>query len=994
MRSKVRQMLKKQAHRRLGLWRSRVLDGDRVPIYVSLDGIAYPRGRDAYVTQERDQKALTRMSVSEFGSHSCIVNPRALPYCQQYPPSTPVDLRFWHLPPNIVEAYRLSSGITGLYSWQADCLKTLLDCTLFGFEDQPVSPASNRLLDRPFKCGVYCAPTSGGKSLVAELIMLRRLLFRGLRGVYTLPYVSICQEKLQQLRRVWGDSGQSASLAALRIEAFHSNASVDKEGVIGGWTAGVDVALGTLEKVNGMVNRLVSQADSSTSNVGTVIIDELHMVGDEQRGHILELILLKLMLFATGRVTSASSGELYQLQVVCMSATLPSLDPLKSWLLEAGVYTTEFRPVPLEYFVKVGPRLHSGDLDRVVREIPLLQGDPDRITALIWEVAQEACSVGYDAASNATGVIVFCATKAWCEKTAVHVASTWPGVPWDLDDTMLRGRQQALDILRACPAGLCPTLEKSIPKGVAYHHSGLTMEERRVIETAFRNGHIHTLCATSTLAAGVNLPARRVIIRSLQVGISPLDASRLRQMCGRAGRAGFTGSNKGEAILCVKDDREARTAKDLINAQLTGLSSRLTGDLLTRALLEIICLKLVSRVDEIPGRFCPRLLRYHLQPDQESREGLLSEVSTCLEELEKDRFVKVNDGLITSTPLGEAVAFSSLKIEEASVVFRALRHASSRILLSSDLHLLSLVTPVRHDIPVHLEAYLNLYNAMAPDQRAVADRCGISEGFLDSCARRNALLSRSTPVPVCHRKTPEEARAWQRQLVTHLRFYATLLLHHLLKGMPLPMLASTYKVNCGQIQQLQSTSTAFCGMVVGFCDRLRWWALAAALTPLSEQLSTGAPSFVAEMTSKLSHVGLPVSWAIALHSAGLESVTAIAGSDTDTVHRILARAVAHQRGRPTQDFNNYLRETAKNIIVGAQEVVNAQVAEILEEADECRASDDEESDGSSSSSSSPSITSSGSGSRDRQGAVEELGGDTNSLLDGLTPEEINSLTGG
>ncbi|KAF4679460.1 hypothetical protein FOZ63_003096, partial [Perkinsus olseni] len=348
--------------------------------------------------------------------------------------------------------------------------------------------------------------------------MLRRLFFRGLRGVYTLPYVSICQEKLQQLRRVWGDSGQSASLAALRIEAFHSNASVDKEGVIGGWTAGVDVAIGTLEKVNGMVNRLVSQADSSTSNVGTVIIDELHMVGDEQRGHILELILLKLMLFAIGRVTSASSGELYQLQVVCMSATLPSLDPLKSWLLEADVYTTEFRPVPLEYFVKVGPRLHSGDLDRVVREIPLLQGDPDRITALIWEVAQEACAVGYDAASNATGVIVFCATKAWCEKTAVHVASTWPGVPWDLDDTMLRGRHQALDILRSCPAGLCPTLEKSIPKGVAYHHSGLTMEERRVIETAFRNGHIHTLCATSTLAAGVNLPARRVIIRSLQVG--------------------------------------------------------------------------------------------------------------------------------------------------------------------------------------------------------------------------------------------------------------------------------------------------------------------------------------------------------------------------------------------------------------------------------------------------------------------------------------------
>ncbi|KAF4736502.1 hypothetical protein FOZ62_031167, partial [Perkinsus olseni] len=78
--------------------------------------------------------------------------------------------------------------------------------------------------------------------------------------------------------------------------------------------------------------------------------------------------------------------------------------------------------------------------------------------------------------------------------------------------------------------------------------------------------------------------------------------------------------------------------------------------------------------------------------------------------------------------------------------------------------------------------------------------------------------------------------------------------------------------------------------------------------------------------------------------------------------------------------------------VGAQEVVNAQVAEILEEADECRASDDEESDGSSSSSSSSSPSTTSSSSRDRQqAAIEELGGDANSLLDGLTPEEINSL---
>lgn len=125
------------------------------------------------------------------------------------------------------------------------------------------------------------------------------------------------------------------------------------------------------------------------------------------------------------------------------------------------------------------------------------------------------------------------------------------------------------------PSGIDDDLSKTISYGVAFHHAGLTFDERDIIESAFSNRLIRVIVATSTLSSGVNLPAGRVIIRTPLFGGKPMSSLTYKQMIGRAGRMGK--SAHGESIL-ICTEANARIGKELIGATMKPLTSCLDCD--------------------------------------------------------------------------------------------------------------------------------------------------------------------------------------------------------------------------------------------------------------------------------------------------------------------------------------------------------------------------------------------------------------------------------
>ncbi|KAM6940638.1 DNA polymerase theta [Xenentodon cancila] len=813
----------------------------------------------AKLQQSMQNQSASVLAVPDGLEFSTLSNTLPQPGVALHAPAEPTEkllLSSWGLPKPVLERYR-KHGVTQMFEWQAQCLAV-----------GQVLHGGNL---------VYSAPTSAGKTLVSELLMLKRVLETKRKALFILPFVSVAKEKMQYLQSVFEEAG-------VRVEGYMGSTSA-----AGGFTA-LDVAVCTIEKANSLINRLIEEDNMGL--LGMVVVDELHMVGDSGRGYLLELLLTKICYIAQKQNTTGSLSE--GVQIIGMSATLPNLSLLAGWL-GAELYQTDYRPVPLQEHLKVGCDIYDKTFSVVRQFTPALQvkGDDDHIVSLCYETVREGHSV-----------LLFCPSKNWCEKLADTVAREFYNLrhadgqveaepqPVCLDQD---GLVDVIAQLRRTPAGLDPILQRTVPWGVAFHHAGLTFDERDVLEGAFRRGLIRVLAATSTLSSGVNLPARRVIIRTPTFNGHLLDPLTYKQMAGRAGRKGV--DTTGESVLVCKQ-AESKKGISLLKGALQPISSclvRREGDGVTtsmlRAILEIIVGGVASTPQDVGLYASCSLLAASMKCDSKkasNEETDRGAIEACVEWLMQNEFISIQkngqDERYCPTQLGAATLSSSLSPPEALGIFADLQRAMKGFVLENDLHVLYLITPLYAEwTTIDWYQFFCLWEQLPSSMKRVAELVGVQEGFLARSVSGKLVA-----------KTEKQ----HRQMAVHKRFFTTLVLQDLVSEVPLGTVSSKYNCNRGQLQSLQQSASTYAGMVTVFCKRLGWHNMELLLSQYQTRLSFGVQR---ELVDLVRVSLLNATRARALYAQGLCTVAEVARATVADVEKALRNAVPFKSSKRAVD---------------------------------------------------------------------------------------------
>ena len=367
-------------------------------------------------------------------------------------------------------------------------------------------------------------PTASGKTLIAMLAILSHLSKHKTKVVYLTPLRALTSEKFEEFKKL-----EKLNLGRKIKIALSTGDSKEKKEKL----EDADVIFLTNESMDA---NMAFQKDW-IYDIGLVVSDEIHLIGDNTRGPTLEIILTR---FKSGFIGKNPP------KIIGLSATISNSDELADWL-NCELVESTFRRVPLSEAVY--SRHIITNQDREETEGNFAKNRQESRHPKAW------IGLGLDTVAEKHQCLIFAMTRknavAWAKEAGLDVVKELkPNQKKELEKIS----KKILPKEDYDNTKLTSELAKTVKNGTAFHHAGLDQRCRAIIETEFRNGHIKLLSATPTLAAGVNLPARRVVIPSVMRytnnGLEKISILEYKQMCGRAGRPQY--DDMGESIIIAK----------------------------------------------------------------------------------------------------------------------------------------------------------------------------------------------------------------------------------------------------------------------------------------------------------------------------------------------------------------------------------------------------------------------------------------------------------
>lgn len=468
---------------------------------------------------------------------------------------------------------------------------------------------------------ILSIPTASGKSLVAYLTIVHRLKHEGGKALYIVPLRALAREKYEDLK-AFESLGLRVALATGDLDDSDPHLSR------------CDIIVCTSEKADSLLRHGITWLHQ----IKILVIDEIHLIHDASRGPTLEVIIARF---------KAMNPDT---QILALSATIRNAVELADWL-GGTLVESDWRPVVLKEGVLFGQTILFNDGSK--RKISGSVNDP-----VEWLVQDSLESGGQ--------VLVFVNARRSTVSLAKRLSALVEKNLTDEEKKNLKKLLRSVRYREEETTSVSTLVASCVEKGTAFHHAGLDAIQRRMIEQGFKNRLIKCLVATPTLAAGVNIPARRVIIRDLwrydmNFGMQPIPILEYKQQAGRAGRPQY--DTEGEAITIAKSrDQKEQIFSEYVLGDTEAIYSKLGSQSALRMhLLSAIATRFVDDVESI-NRFIESTF-FSYQSDV---FNLQNEIETVLQFLRQHGFIEQNTSKYSPTLFG--VRTSSLYIDPLSAV--------------------------------------------------------------------------------------------------------------------------------------------------------------------------------------------------------------------------------------------------------------------------------------------------------------------------------------